>query len=238
MPLIPGVIHPRKPIPFTAPSATTPAVPPVERAQYGEIKIATWSTDAQVKLGSRLAAAADMELVLHESQHTMPRIGREFDDVCTENGAIHIDRSDSHFLETVWHEIGHMIISDRATREGINWDTPWPKWITVATPTASKHDWRETNESAACAATSALLYVLGAPLDVVEKILEHVSYPSDMSMGDNEDAHEPDDIRYSPNFWLTQLRRYDTGYLTSDEERWLPEIRHLTHKLKHETLYV
>ena len=131
-----------------------------------------WS---EVAFCSRVLRAYGIRLTLCR-RDDMPDYEREFDDVHYDGTQRRLWLSnDRWWLDTLWHEVGHCVSSDEASRAGMNWVDPYPF--------AARRNWRKgvsaeiQNERDACDASAAALEIYGAD---DETYLEALSYVNAM----------------------------------------------------------
>lgn len=142
--------------------------------------INSWSDDRHVRLCRRIAAIFGVRVRIYSNLDRMPKHEREFYDVHYQNHTIHIYNEVSYFIPAIWHEIGHLIVSDEACRNGINWVDPYPrptrKPCRCETPLRlSKNDGlRQRNEGMAVRATISMIRALKLPREDRANILDYV----------------------------------------------------------------
>lgn len=162
----------------------------------------SWS---EVAFCSSILRHYGVQLVLCREDE-IPDVPRAFPDVHFDGraGRLWVAADDMHWLESLWHEVGHCISADRWSRKGRNWVDPYPRYLRRR----HRNKWKIDTacEFEACAASMAALEVYGASGPLTEEIMEYV----------NVDYREPVG---SVARWRKKLERVVSERTHSTEEK-------------------
>jgi hypothetical protein len=136
-----------------------------------------WTPDKHLAVCRAILELYGVTLKVHTSFESMPKTKRAFEDSHFSRFTLHQlyspDTGAERLIESLWHEVGHLVTSDKNSRAGVNWVDPYPAhahrrcelpkcWWDRHRNTTWYVDRR--NEANACYASASLLRLLRVPL--------------------------------------------------------------------------